>query len=195
MTPCRHRSARLASRSPLVALASIVATFAAALVVQAQDPGAAQRVARLRAIMDPVAPLAGRWEGEARVVTGPGSALVVRQHEDVALGGSGTVLFVRGAGRSTDPAARDSVVFEAAGVLWADAQTGKLRMRAYRDGNEIEADLVVRPDTVEWGFLVPGGRIRYVIAFGNDTWHEVGHFLREGAPPYQVIEMRLQRKR
>lgn len=195
MPPYRHRITRASSRTALLAIASIVATFSASLVAQAQDPGAAQRVARLRAMMAPVVPLAGVWEGEARVVTGPGAALVVRQHEDVTLVGSGTVLFVRGTGRSVVPAARDSVVYEAAGVIWADAQTGKLRMRAYRDGNEIEADLVVRPDTVEWGFPVPGGRIRYVIAFGNDTWHEVGHFLREGAPSYQVIEMRLQRRR
>lgn len=186
---------RVRSRTSTLALALVAAFFATAPMALAQDPGAAQRVARLRALMAPVTPLAGQWAGDARIVTGPGAALVVRQHEDVVLGAGGTVLLIRGTGRATEPSARDSVVFEAAGILWADGQAGKLRMRAYRDGNEIEADLAVRADTLEWGFAVPGGRVRYVIAFGNDTWHEVGHFLRDGAPPYQVIEMRLQRKR
>jgi hypothetical protein len=52
----------------------------------------------------------------------------------------------------------------------------------------------VRPDTLEWELAVPGGRVRYVIAFAGTVWHEVGHFLRDGAPPVQIIEMRLRRQ-
>jgi len=162
---------------------------------QGQDPGAAARVARLRAIIAPMGALAGEWEGEGRVTTGPGRPLVVRQTEQVAWGAGRTVLFIRGTGYSTDAATKDSVVFEAAAVAWADAPTGKIRMRAYRDGLEVDADLAIRPDTIEWGFAVPGGRVRYVIALTADTWHEVGHFVREGGGEFPIVELRLRRKK
>lgn len=163
--------------------------------VHAQDPGAAARAARLRELMAPMGALAGQWEGEGRVSTGPGRPLVVRQVEDIAWGSGRTVLFIRGTGYSTEAASTDSVVFEAAGVAWADAQAGKVRMRAYRDGLEVEADLAIRGDTIEWGFPVPGGRVRYVIALTADTWHEVGHFVREGGGEFPIVELRLRRKK
>jgi hypothetical protein len=44
-----------------------------------------------------------------------------------------------------------------------------------------------------WSFAVPGGRVRYVIALTDQTWHETGEFIREGAAPVRTIEMRLRR--
>lgn len=163
--------------------------------IDAQDPGAAARVARLRGIIAPMGALAGEWEGEGQVSTGPGRPLVVRQTEEIWWGSGRTVLFIRGTGYSTDPATRDSVVYEAAAVAWADAATGKIRMRAYRDGQEIDADLSFRGDTLEWGFAVPGGRVQYVVALTADSWHEVGHFLRDGGGKFPIVELRLRRRR
>jgi hypothetical protein len=57
----------------------------------------------------------------------------------------------------------------------------------------VAADVEIRPDTMVWGFAVPGGRVRYVIALTDQTWHETGEFIRDGAPPVRTIEMRLRR--
>lgn len=181
-------------RAAFVALLSLAVAMSADPAV-AQDPGAAARVARLREIMAPMAALAGQWEGEGRVSTGPGRPLVVRQVEDIGWGSGRSVLFIRGTGYSTEAASKDSVVFEAAAVAWADAQAGKVRMRAYRDGLEVDANIEIRGDTIVWGFPVPGGRVRYVIALTADTWHEVGHFVRDGGGEFPVVELRLKRKK
>jgi hypothetical protein len=182
-------------RRTVVVVGLFSALTSSAQAALAQDPGAAARVKRLREIMSPMAALAGQWEGDGRVSTGPGRPLVVRQTEDIVWGSGRTVLFIRGTGFSTDAATKDSVVFEAAAVAWADAQAGKVRMRAYRDGLEVDANIAIRGDTIEWGFPVPGGRVRYVIALTADTWHEVGHFVPDGGGEFPVVELKLRRKR
>ena len=88
-----------------------------------------------------------------------------------------------------------SVLFEAAAILWFDPDSGRVRMTTHRDGQSVEPRLEFRPDTLIWGFAVPGGRVRYSIAYTNDTWHEVGEFLREGAPAVRTIDLRLKKVR
>lgn len=156
----------------------------------AQDPRAAADLARARAAVGPVAGLVGQWEGEASVRTGPGEPMKVLQSEDIVWGASQSVIMIRGTGR--DPATR-AIVFEAAGVVWYDADAGRIRMRTHRDGRSVEPEIEVRPDTLVWSFPVPGGRIRYTIALTADTWHEVGDFIPEGRAPMRTIEMRLRR--
>lgn len=160
-------------------------------LARAQDPAAQALIARSRAALAPIARIVGRWEGDARAWNGPGDPVLVRQHEEVEWRAGGTVITIRGTG--LDPASRDTV-FEAAAMLWFDPETGRLRMRTHRDGRSVEPELEIRPDTVVWGFAVPGGRVRYTIALGADSWHEVGHFLRDGAPPVRTLEMRLRRR-
>jgi hypothetical protein len=149
---------------------------------------------KARAALAPLAKLVGQWEGDARVQTGPDASTVVRQHEDVVFGAASTLLIIRGTGRSSDPAAKGSIVFEAAATVWFDTESNQLKMRAHRsDGMAVEPDIEVRPDTLIWAFPVPGGRIRYTIAYSDTEWHEVGHYLRDGVPPIQTIEMRLKK--
>jgi hypothetical protein len=175
---------------------TLIATLAtAARPLAAQDPDGPARMARLQALLAPMGALAGDWEGEGRVTTGPGRPLVLRQTEEIRWGSGRTVLFIRGTGYSTEPASRDSVVFEAAAVAWADAPAGKVRMRAYRDGLEVEADIAIRGDTIEWGFPVPGGRVQYLMVVTADRWQEVGHFLRDGGGRFPIVELDLRRRR
>jgi hypothetical protein len=156
----------------------------------AQDPRAAADIAKAREALKPIARMAGQWAGEAEVRMGPGPALKVAQSEDISWGASGTVLFIKGTGR--DPGTQ-AVNFEAAGTIWYDAEAGKLRMRTFTSGRSVEPELEIRPDTIVWGFPVPGGRIRYTIALTDDTWHEVGDYLADGRPPMRTIDMRLRR--
>ena len=149
---------------------------------------------RARAALAPLAALVGEWEGDAWAITGPGPRKRYRQVEDVVQGAGGTVLIVRGTGRSMQAPDSGQVAFEAAAMIWFDPDSSRLRMRAHRaEGVSVVPDIELRPDTLIWGFPVPGGRVRYIIAYSRTDWHEVGHFLREGAAPMPFIEMRLRR--
>ncbi|HEX6313863.1 MAG TPA: hypothetical protein VFZ73_03355 [Gemmatimonadaceae bacterium] len=168
--------------------------FLGPIAAEAQGRGAPPEAARARAALAPLAALVGEWEGEARVMTGPGETINVRQFEYVTFGAGSTVLMIRGIGREPEPPGKGEIVYEAAAMLWFDGESGKLRMRAHRaEGIAVEPDIELRPDTLIWGFPVPGGRIRYTIAYTNTSWHEVGHFLREGSPPIPTVDMRLRR--
>lgn len=162
-------------------------------LASAQDPQAPARIERARAALAVLAPLVGMWEGEASIVVGRGTTRILRQHEDVTWGSMGTVLIVRGTGRSTEAANAGAIEFEATAIIWFDEESGRIRMRAHRDGRFLDPELEIRPDTLIWGFAVPGGRVRYTTAFGDDVWHEVGEFIREGAAPIRTFDMRLPR--
>ncbi len=180
-------------------LRSLFAALSLAVIVpataQSQDPRAEATIARSRAALAPLTALLGEWEGDAKAMIGPGQTLVVRQHEDVRWASNGTVLVVNGTGRSTEAADRGKIIFQAMAVFWYDIELDRVRMRTFRDGLSIEPELEIKGDTLVWGFPVPGGRVRFTTAFGGDRWHEVGHFLREGAPPVVTVDMPLVRKR
>ncbi len=120
--------------------------------------------------------------------------MTIRQGEDITWGASQTVLMIKRTGRSLDAAPRGEIVFEAAAVAWYDAATDKLRMQTHTDGRSLVVDAEVRRDTLIWSFPAGGGEVRYTIAVGNDTFHEIGEFLRPGAAPVKTFEMTLKRK-
>lgn len=173
----------------LIAVALLCCSTASAQ----RRPDAEQSIARARAALAPFAMLVGTWDGDARASTGRGAWMSVSQHEQVEWHSFGTVLIVRGTGRSTEGANKGEVIFEALATIWYDDAQGKVRMRTHVDGGSVEPELEVRPDTIIWGFPVTGGRIRYTIAIKDGQWHEIGEFLREGAPPVETISMRLRR--
>lgn len=160
----------------------------------AQGRGGMPDGSKERAGIAGLARLVGQWQGDASVVLGP-ETRVVTQHEDVVFGAGSTVLMVRGTGRLKD-GNPGTIMYEAAALIWYDAQARKLRMRAHRaEGIAVEPEIELRGDTLVWGFEVTDGRVRYTTIISDTEWHEVGHFLRDGAPPFQIMEMRLRRVR
>lgn len=157
--------------------------------------GSAPNSTKAKAALAPLAKLVGQWEGEARVTLVPGApAQTARQRYDVTTESGGTVMRVRGVGRSTDGTVKGSSVFEANATVWYDQQQNRLRMMARQaQGDSVEASIEVRPDTLIWGIPVQGGRVRFTIAYSGTDWHEVGHFIRDGAPPFQAVESRLKK--
>ena len=151
--------------------------------------------AKARAALSPFQRLVGVWEGDARVTLLPGApAQIVRQREEFALGPGGTTMTVQMLARATDGPQKGNVVFEASGTVSYDEQTNKLRMRAKQAGGDsVEATIEVRPDTLIWAIPMQGGRIRFTIAHSATDWHEVAHFIRDGAQPFQAMEMRLKK--
>jgi hypothetical protein len=159
----------------------------------AQAPGMAEG-SRERAALAPLTRLVGLWEGDAKAMIGRGEMHNAKQREVVELGAGGTVLIVRGTG--TLPQENNRIIHDAAAMIWFDAATNKLRMRAHRmEGVAVEPDIEVTGDTLVWGFAVPGGRVRYTAIFSDTTWHEVGHFLRDGVAPVVMMDMRLMKVR
>ena len=160
----------------------------------AQGPRSVPEGAKARAALAPLGRLVGTWEGDARVSLMPGQPQVVRQSEEITLDAGGTILRVKGVGRSTEAATKGNVVFEATATVWFDSDMNKLRMRAHTTGPDtVEADIEVRPDTLIWGFPIQGGRIRFTVAYTNTDWYEVGHFIPNGAAPIPTVETRLKK--
>ena len=153
--------------------------------------------ARARAALAPFQKLVGVWEGDARITLVPGApAQIVRQREEFALGPGGTTMTVQMLARGTDGPQKGNVVFQASGTVFYDDQAQKLRMRAKQAGGDsVEATIEVRPDTLIWALPMQGGSIRFTIAHSATEWHEVAHFIRDGAPPLQAMEMRLKKLR
>jgi hypothetical protein len=151
--------------------------------------------ARARAALAPLSKLVGQWDGEARVSMIPGAMpQVVRQHYDVTSGPGGTTLNLKGIGRATTPAGKDSVVFQATATLFYDDALGKLRVRArVQQGDSVLAEVEQKPDTLIWGFPIQGGRVRFTIAYSNTDWHEVGHFVTANGQSIPTVDMRLKK--
>jgi hypothetical protein len=151
--------------------------------------------AKAKAALAPFQRLVGVWEGDARVTLLPGApAQIVRQREEFALGPGGTSMTVQMEARAQDGPQKGNVVFQASGSVFYDDQANKLRMRAKQAGGDsVEATIEVRPDTLIWALPMQGGRIRFTIAHSATDWHEVAHFIRDGAPPFQAMEMRLKK--
>ena len=166
---------------------SLICTFPIVLPAQAAD-------AKAKAALAPLQKLVGQWDGEARASLIPGQAQVVRQHYDVTQGAGGTTLNLKGVGRATTPAGKDSVVFQANATLYYDNALSKLRVRAHTaNGDSVNADIELRPDTLIWGFPLQGGRIRFTIAYSATDWHEVAHFIPNNGQPIPTAEMKLKK--
>ena len=165
---------------------------ALAVPVGAQSTGDA---AKAKAALAPLMKLVGAWEGDARVSMIPGATpQVVRQHYDVTSGPGGTTLNLKGTGRATTPAGKDSVVFQANATIFYDNAMGKLRVRArVAQGDSVLADVEQRPDTVIWGFQVQNARIRSTIAYTSTDWHEVTHFITPNGQAIPTVDMKLKK--
>lgn len=189
----------------LVALLGIVlaacASPAASQVqtpVQAQAPSAptayrgpdlqAQRTAMAR-----LAPLIGRWAGEANV-TAP-HPMIVHQTERVESDLDGLVLVIHGTGYANADHSGQPI-FQAMAVASFDDRRGLYEFRSYTRGFATTATGEFLPDgSFQWS-INPGGpvRMRYTIVFDQNTWRETGEMSNDGGTTWRpTIEMNLRR--
>lgn len=138
--------------------------------------------------------LVGDWRGTASVILGPGGPVSAAQHETVRLVAGGTVLTIQGRGTVIENG-EERVVHDAFATVWWDQSKPGYRMRAHlANGQAVDAEPVVRGDTLVWGFRHPqAGQIRYTIVRTPDgDWHERGERSADGVTDWmQIIEMRL----
>lgn len=151
---------------------------------------------RIAPAMGSMAFLLGEWEGSGWIRTGPGAPATFRQRETVRPAAGGAVVVIDGRGVSTVAGQEGRIVHEAFAVVSFDSAAHQFRWRAYRaTGPELDVVPSVKGDTLVWGFPMPGGAVRFVIDLSHDgAWHEVGDFIRDGAPPSRFFEMTLRRR-
>jgi hypothetical protein len=173
----------------LTVLALLLTPVAASAQGQYRPPDTAAQ----HAAMQRLAPLVGRWQGEA-ALDFP-QQMTVYQTEEVEFALDGAVMIVHGTGHAT--AERTGApVFQALAVLSYDDQRQIYEFRAYAMGRATTATgEFLSDDQFRWS-INPGGpvRIRYTITITNDTWREVGEMSSDGGANWrQTIDLNLHR--
>ena len=179
-------------------LASLAAAVVASIILFSPAPAAAQYrgpdTAAQRAAMERLAPLMGRWQGEANVFAP--SNMIVEQTELVEPALDGLLLLIRGTGHAaTGESARP--VFQAMAVISYDTRRNQYDVRAYtHEGHATTATGVFLDDgSFRWSFA-PGGpvQVRFTIAFDQTTWRELGEIsMDNGATWTRTVDLNLRR--
>ena len=172
---------------------ALSALLAAAAPLAAQPPAPAHRAA-----MKKLDYLAGKWAGEASIVTGVDNKETIKQTEDVEYRLGGTVLLVEGKGTGKLPGqGAEGVVFNALAVISYDARAKGYKIKAYRaEGQAVDADLTLTDAGFVWGFKEPqrGTQVRYTMKrTDKGEWNEVGEFSPDGKVWHKFMEMTLTR--
>lgn len=177
-------------------LFAVLIAAAPALAFAQDQPAHAYRgpdLAAQQAAIERLAPLVGRWEGEANVLSP--RAIQVHQTERVERELGGLVLVIHGAGYAT-PEHSGAPVFEAMGVISYDERGGRYEFRTYTGGhaNTGSAEFLPNGD-LRWSPAIAGPvQMRYTISFNDTTWREVGEMSRDGGATWsETITLDLRR--
>lgn len=175
----------------LVALCALIFTDPA--LAQSQTyPG--PDTAAQRAAMDRLAPLAGRWQGEAQVFQP--AEMNVHQTEEVARALDGLLLVIDGTGHATAEHTGDPV-FRAMAVISYNARSSQYEVRAYtHEGHATTARGEFLDDGSFRRSFAPGGpvQVRFTITVDENSWRELGELsMDNGASWQRTVALDLQR--
>src|SRR5215472_10012174 len=92
-------------------------------------------LAAQRAAMKKLDFLVGKWEGQARVLRGPGAMVDLAQTESAEHKLDGLILAIEGVGKTKD----GNPALQAYGIVSFDDESGTYRMRAFNDGRFLES--------------------------------------------------------
>lgn len=178
---------------------SLAAAIVASVLLFNAAPASAQQyrgpdTAAQRAAMERLAPLTGRWQGEAEVFQPVQTT--AHQTEEVERGLGGLVLIINGTGHAT-PERTGDPVFRAFAVISYNSRSNQYEVRAYtHEGHATTATGVFLDDgTFRWSFA-PGGpvQVRFTIAFDQTTWREIGEIsMDNGATWTRTVDLNLRR--
>ena len=168
-------------------LTSLLLTSISLLMAQPRQPD----VAAQKAAMKKLEFLAGKWEGDAKVLRGPGEPIAVRQSEDVQMKLDGLLMVVEGTGR--DPQS-GKVVFNAMATISFDDAAGIYRFRSYSEGRYLDTEIRVTEKGFEWGMEMGPAKVRYTMKLNEKgEWVELGEVVFGTAPPRKTMEMTVRR--
>lgn len=139
----------------------------------------------------------GKWQGEAWYLGADRTKTVITQNEDVNYKLDGAILTMEGTGsRNDNDTGEMKTVFRAFGVLTWNAGEPAYVLRAYRDGNYIDSEVVPNGDgSYSWFIDMPYGKTRYTLRHLDDgAWNEKGEFSRDGGENWmQIFEMTIRK--
>ena len=140
----------------------------------------------------------GTWQGEAWYLGADRTKTIITQNEVISYKLDGAILTMEGTGsRKDDETGKMMTVFGAFGILTWDAGESKYVLRAYRDGNYIDSDVIPNGDgSYSWFIDLPYGKTRYTLRHVDDgAWNEKGEFSRDGGENWmQIFEMTIRKK-
>jgi hypothetical protein len=146
-----------------------------------------------RAAMKKLAFLAGKWSGEASVLTGPGQFVDLSQTEEAQFKLDGLVLMIEGIGR-TKPDGK--LVIQALGLISFDDNSGTYHMRAYNGGQwlETEVRLAAGERSMSWGFALGGMETNSTLRLNDKgEWTERAELTIGGRPPQKLMDLTVRR--
>lgn len=146
-----------------------------------------------RAAMKKLAPLTGKWAGEARLHRGPGEPLVLSQIEEAQFKLDGLILEIEGIGRTKSD---NTPVLRALGIISFDDETGTYHMRAFNDGRFLETEVKLLEDgkSLAWGFTLGSIKTSSVLRINEKgEWTELAEITIDAQPARKLMELMVKR--
>ena len=146
-----------------------------------------------RAAMKKLGFLVGKWNGEARLLRGPGEWVELHQSEEVQYKLDGLILVIEGVGRTKSGG---HSVLHALGIISFDDESRKYRMRAFNDGRflETEVNLLDQGKAMSWGFALEHVTTKSVLRINEcGEWTELAEIIIDSEAPKKLLELTVRR--
>jgi hypothetical protein len=146
-----------------------------------------------RAAMKKLEFLIGKWNGEARLVRGPGESLDLLQSEEAQYRLDGLILVIEGIGRTKSDG---RAVLQALGVISFDDENATYHMRAFNDGRFLESDvkLLDHDMGISWGFALGQITTKSLLRINESgEWIELAEIKIGSEPPKKLLELTVRR--
>jgi len=138
--------------------------------------------------------LVGKWDGEARLLRGPGEPVVLAQTEEARFKLDGLILEIEGIGRTkTD----NKPVLQALGIVSFDDEAGTYHMRAFNDGRFLETNVKLQEDgkSLAWGFALGAIRTSSLLRINEKgEWTELHEIAIDSQPTRKLMELTVKRQ-
>jgi hypothetical protein len=171
----------------------LLTTFALSLPCMAQPHTPDLQVQRTA--MKKLSFLVGKWEGEARLLRGPGEWISVLQTEDVQYKLDGLILVIEGVGRSK---LDNQPALQALGVISYDDEKATYRMRAFNDGRFLESEVALLDDAkgMKWGFSLGHIQTASTLRITDaGEWTELAEITFGSQPPQKLMELKVKQRK
>lgn len=173
------------------ALTYALTAISLTLAVPAAAQGApdTEQLEQQRTAMAKLAMLDGEWRGPATITSRAGPRDLT-QTERVGTMLDGTIRVIEGRGYNE----AGETEFNAFAVISYDPETASYSMQSWAQGRSGKFPLTPTDTGFEWEIPAgPGAKIHYTATVDGTTWHEVGQYMREGAPPMTMVDLTLTR--
>jgi hypothetical protein len=172
--------------------ALLVAVVVGLTIVAAAQQPSANSMSAQHAAMQKLAFLAGHWSGPVTIVRGPGEPLHLTQSENIQFKLGGLVLLIDGKSTGADGKAQ----FEALATVAFDNASQSYHIRAYHDGNYLDAPLTVLADGFSWGYTSGPAKIENTMHLtAKGEWQETTKVTYGDNPPRPSVEMLLTQEK